>query len=169
MSSRAKTRKEEMLEMLNEYIAEHGGAPADPVDVFHWARRQGRWQPAPADLAKQFKAELARAAREDTYTDPQGRQVRKKHAVVLKEGETQQVLWADIDSAPREHMQLSLQQRRRGMLGDAVQLKTDMDSYNENNNPGPPIQLSLNFDACLDEMREDTTYDDSPPDDDDDD
>jgi hypothetical protein len=75
----------------------------------------------------------------------------------------QQSLWADIESAPPEHMRLSFQQRRRGIFGDVSQLRTDQDSYNENNNPGDPIQMSFNFDEDLDEANQDSTYDDSPP------
>ncbi len=163
MKSKEKTRADNMRELLDEYLNEHGYAPVDPTDLFLWARRNGRWQPATRSLLKQFKDELQRAAREDFYTDPQGRTVRRKHAVVVKEGETRHSLWADIETAPPEHMRLSLQQRRRGCLGDVKQLKTDMDSYNDNNNPGPPIQMSFDFDQDLREMEEEGTYPDAPP------
>lgn len=165
MKRKEKTRADYMRELLDDYLAEHDNAPVDPTDVFLWARRNHRWEPASRSMAKQFKDELQCAAREDRYTDPQGRSVRRKHAVVVKEGETQHSLWADIETAPPEHMKLSLQQRRRGCLGDVVQLKTDMDSYNENNNPGPPIQMSFDFDQDLREMEEEGTYPDAPPDD----
>jgi hypothetical protein len=42
-------------------------------------------------------------------------------------------------------MQVALQQRRQQIVGDCYQLKMDTDSYNENRNPGPPIQLDLDF------------------------
>jgi hypothetical protein len=168
MKPRQKTRGDHLRELLDEYIAEHGDQPADLNDVFRWARKNKKWEPPSRSLAKQFKDEMARAAREDYYTDPQGRTVRKKHAIVIKEGDTQRSLWADIESAPPEHMKLSLQQRRRGVFGDVKQLRTDMDSYNENNNPGPPIQMSFDFDQDLREMEEDTTYPDAPPEDDED-
>jgi hypothetical protein len=168
MSRRQKTRADDMREMLDDYLATHGHLPVDPTDVFVWARKNGRWEPGSKSLVKQFKDELRRAAQEDYYTDPQGRTVRRKHAIVIKEGEVQKSLWADIETAPPEHMKLSLQQRRRGVLGDVTQLKTDMDSYNENNNPGQPIQMSFNFDEDLNEMGEDGTYPDAPPDDDED-
>ena len=155
-------RADYMRELLDDYLAAHGNMPVDPNDLFRWARRNGRWEPAARSLYQQFKDELQRAAREDFYTDPQGRTVRRKHAIVVKEGETQHSLWADIETAPPEHMKLSLQQCRRGCLGDVKQLKTDMDSYNENNNPGAPIQMSFNFDPDLEEMEEEGTYPDAP-------
>jgi hypothetical protein len=46
-------------------------------------------------------------------------------------------------------------------------MKTDMDSYNENN-PGPPIQMSFNFDEDLSEMGEEGTYPNAPPEEDED-
>lgn len=154
MKTQQKTRADHLRELLDDYIHSHGDSPVDLDAVYLWARRERRWEPPRSNLVRVFKAEMARAAREDYYVDPQGRRVRRKHAVVIKEGEKQRSLWADILTAPPEHMRRSLQQRRRGIFGDITQLKTDMDSYNENNNPTPdkPIQLSFNFDADLERM-----------------
>jgi hypothetical protein len=165
MKSREKTRADYMRELLDDYLAEHGDAPADPSDVYRWARMNRRWDPPARSLVKQFKDELQRAARLDSYTDPQGRHVRKKHAIVIKDGEVQRSLWADIETATPEHMRLSFQQRRRSCFGDVKQLKTDIDSFNENNNTGPQIQMSFDFDQDLREMEEKGTYPDGPPED----
>src|SRR5262245_52531241 len=166
MRARQKTRADYLRELLNDYLQAHGGGPVDLGDVYAWARRQRRWEAPPASQLRQFKQEVARAAREEYYTDPQGRRVRRKHAVVvIKEGGRQQSLWADIEAAPPEHMRLSLQQRRRGVLGDLAQLKADMDSYNENHNPEPgrPIQLSFNFEQDLAEVGQGLTCPGLPP------
>lgn len=152
MRAKQKTRADHLRELLNDYIKARGGGPVDLAEVYAWARRHRRWEAPPASQLRQFKEEMARAAREEYYTDPQGRRVRKKHAaVVLKEGGKQQWLWADIETAPPGHMRLALEQRRRGVLGGLAQLKADMDSYNENFNPRPdqPIQLSFNFEDDL--------------------
>jgi hypothetical protein len=92
--------------------------------------------------------------------------VRKKQAIVIKEDDKQRSLWADMESAPPGHMKLSLQQRRRGVQGDVKQLKTDRDSSNENNNPGPPSQMSFKFDEALQERGAEGTDTDEPPEDD---
>ena len=42
-------------------------------------------------------------------------------------------------------MHIALQQRRQQIVGDCRQLKTDVDSYNENRKPNQPIQLVLDF------------------------
>ncbi|EMI40548.1 hypothetical protein RRSWK_06957 [Rhodopirellula sp. SWK7] len=46
-------------------------------------------------------------------------------------------------------MHVSLQQRRKAILGDNRQLKVDQDSYNDNNKYGADIQLSFNYEDDL--------------------
>jgi hypothetical protein len=55
-------------------------------------------------------------------------------------------------------MQLSLQQRRFAVLGDCKQLKTDADSYNDNNPHGAEVQMSFNFEEDLAELEQPTEY-----------
>lgn len=92
--------------------------------------------------------QLARAMREEYIVDPQGRRVRAKHAARIK----QAVLWDDIRTASREHMQIALQQRRQQIVGDCHQLKLDVESYNENRNYDTPIQMVFDFTIDLIEM-----------------
>jgi hypothetical protein len=49
-------------------------------------------------------------------------------------------------------MELAFQQRRRGVVADCRQLKADVDSYNQNNENGGYIQLSLNFTYDVEEL-----------------
>jgi hypothetical protein len=157
------SRGDFLRKLLNDYIAVHGDGPVDFSDVFRWARTHKLWEPPLRTLSNIFKREIAQAARQEYYTDPQGRKVRKKHAVVVTERETQRSLWADILSAPPDHMRLSLQQRRRGALGEVIQTKTDMDSYNDNNAYGAHLEMSFNFDEDLAEMQQPSKYPDAPP------
>ena len=83
--------------------------------------------------------------REEYITDPQGRRVRAKHAARIEKDGKPLALWDDIRTASREHMQTALQQRRRQVVGDCVQLKVDADSYNDNRNPEEPIPISFDF------------------------
>src|ERR1043165_329510 len=148
------SRSDYLRKLLNDYIAEHGDEPFDLNDVYRWAKKNKLWEPPAMSLVKMFKNEIAKAAREEFYTDPQGRKVRKKHAIVFREADSQKSLWADIETAPPEHMKLSLQQRRRIALGEVVQTNTDKESYNENNKYGASIEMSFNFDEDLAEMRQ---------------
>jgi hypothetical protein len=61
-------------------------------------------------------------------------------------------LWADIRTASRRHMQISFQGRRQQIVGDCKQLKTDVDSYNQNANDGAPIQMIFDFTLDIEEM-----------------
>ena len=54
--------------------------PATAIEIADWGLRAGHLKPKPADLVKQFASELSRAMREEYITDPQGREVRAKHA-----------------------------------------------------------------------------------------
>lgn len=125
--------------------------PPSKRDIANWGFREKLWQPREADVIDLFADQLARAMREEYYTDPQGRTVRAKHvARVERDGKTLP-LWDDIRTAERPHMESAFQQRRLGIVGDCKQLKTDVDSYNENRNPGPAIQLNLNFNRDVEE------------------
>jgi len=85
-------------------------------------------------------------------TSPQGRTVRAKHAARVEDANGHQTtLWADIRTAPRKHMETAFRQRRGQILGECRQLKSDVDSYNENASPGIPIPMSFNFTYDLEE------------------
>jgi hypothetical protein len=145
---RKKTRAEHLQDIINMYLKETGFAVIDMKEVAAWAVRNGHYEAAPGNTIKQCAHELARAARAEYYTDPQGRTVRKKHAIRQDQG----FLWADIETAPPTHVRMSLQQRRMYIVGDCKQLKTDLDSYNDNNVHGAQIQMSFDFTEDLREL-----------------
>ena len=91
--------------------------------------------------------------REEYITHPQGRRVRAKHAARFMQGEKQITFWGDIRTASREHMDVAFKQRREQIVGDCRQLKTDVDSYNENENDAGPIQMIFDFTLDLEELR----------------
>jgi hypothetical protein len=166
MSNRAKkpSRKSFMQTITNRHLATHGGGAVDPDDVFKWAQEQGLWEPPQKTERQMFREEFARANREETILDAQGREVRRKHAVIKIKNGQQQVLWADLTDAPEPHMRLSFQQRRRGIGGDVKKLKDDIDSWNDNNAEKKTIQMSFNFDADHADDQHPGEYDDNPPD-----
>jgi hypothetical protein len=49
-------------------------------------------------------------------------------------------------------MEIAFQQRRQQIVGDCRQLKSDMDSYNQNHNVGKPIQMVFDFTLDLEEI-----------------
>ena len=165
MSVTRKTYNEALQEIVERYREAGEPWPTDRRTIAAWAVQNGLWEPSRKSVVAQLASDLGRAMRDEYFTDPQGRRVRRKHArrieTQLPSGEYKQAtIWDDITSASPEHMHMSLQQRRRMILGDCHQLKIDVESYNENYNPAPdqPIQLSWDFTFDLIEMENPEEY-----------
>lgn len=134
-----------MQGIVHEYREAGNRWPASVKEMAAWAIEADKWKVHRSTEIEACARDLARALREDYYTDPQGRRVRRNHSVNVRRDDTQTVLWDDIRTAPRSHMALSFQQRRTQIVGDCRQLKTDVDSYNDAHADEPPIQLVLDF------------------------
>jgi hypothetical protein len=147
----AMSYSEQLRNIANSYFADHDGS-ATSRDIARWAIKTGLWAPQPGSVIDQCAEELSRAMREEYYTDPQGREVRAKHAARIKENGKQITLWADIRSATPAHMERAFGQRRKQILGDCKQLKADVDSFNDNRNPENPIQVVFDFTLDLAEI-----------------
>ena len=126
--------------------------PATARDVAAWAIDRQLWEPRTADIISQCADDLARAFREEYRTDSRGRRYRTKHAVRITRGGIQYSLWADIDSAPRGHMERAFAQRRQQIVGDCHQLRIDVDVYNDGHSEDVPIQLILDFTRDVEEL-----------------
>jgi len=63
-----------------------------------------------------------------------------------------------MDSATPKQMAMAFAQRRKQILGDCHQLKTDVDSYNDNNRDNARIQMIFNFTEDLEEMEQPIEY-----------
>ena len=148
------TVNEQRQRIVAQYRQAGRDWPATARERAAWAIATERWKPQQAALIGQCADEISRAMREEYHTDKQGRRVRTKHAArVLRQGEHQQMmLWADIRSADRDHMEAAFKLRRKQIVGDCRQLSADTDSYNENNNAGAPIQISFDFTLDLIEL-----------------
>ncbi len=144
-------RTEQRQVVVQQYIDAGQPWPAPAIDIAKWAYDTGYMKAHPADIVRQFAHELSRAMREEYATDPQGRQVRAKHSARVSIGGKQTSLWADWTS-PREMIEISLQQRREQIVGDCRQLKTDVDSFNDNWSEGKPIQMVFDFNEDLEEL-----------------
>lgn len=139
------TYTEQMQKIWKAYEDAGEPMPATSRDVAAWAVRNGLWRPQPADVIAQCAEDLSRALREEYHTDAKGRRVRSKHAVRITQSGKQMTLWADMRTATRPHMELAFAQRRQQIVGDCVQLKRDVDSYNESHADQLPLPLILDF------------------------
>jgi hypothetical protein len=138
--------------------------PAESKAIAIWAINTGLWKPHRGRMIAQCANDLTRAMREEYYTDPQGRHVRVKHAARYRpkekgaKGSPQKTLWDDIRTADYEHMTRAFALRRCQIVGECKQLKTDVDSYNDNNTDGKMIQTSLDFRDDVAEALQPTEY-----------
>jgi len=143
---------EQMQKIVDKYRGAGEIWPATTREIAAWAIHNKQWEAHGSEMINICTEHLARAMREEYIKDPQGRNVRAKHAARMH----QTVLWDDIRTASREHMKVAFQQRRQQIVGDCRQLKLDVDSYNENKNDGKPIQMVFDFTLDLEESELET-------------
>ncbi len=106
--------QKQMQDIANRYIASGQPWPATARQVAEWAIAEKLWAPQPVSVVDQCADWLARAMGQETFIDPQGRTVRAKYAARTEQG----ILWDDLRTASRAHMQIGFQNRRQQILGD---------------------------------------------------
>lgn len=146
-----RSKNENLQELVRKYQQASQPWPASPRDIAQWAISHRFWAPEPQAVVKQCADQISNAMSAEYFTDPQGRRVRAKHAVVSQDGEKQTSLWDDIRTAEPRHIEVSAQQRRGHIIAECKQLKTDIDSFNENRNPERPINMVFDFTLDLEE------------------
>lgn len=139
------TYNEHLQGLYHRYAKEHDGLPATPREVVAWAMEIGLLAPQPYDPVAQLSRDMAKALREEYRTDGEGRRYRVNHSVTITRNGVQTSFWGELDSAPRSHMVKAFAQRRKQIIGDCAQLKTDVDVYNSKHAGQPAIQLVLDF------------------------
>ena len=138
---------EQLQKIANDYMASGEPWPATKRQIAAWAVRNGLWKPHPELLVAKCAEDLGQAMAGEHFTDPQGRSVRAKHAARMGTD----WLWDDHRIMGRRHATISFALRRSQMVGECKQLKSDVDSYNENRCPEKPIQMNFNFTKDLEE------------------
>jgi hypothetical protein len=140
------TKNERLQQVWHHYDNEHEHQPTSARQAAEWAVSEGLLELPQIDLYDVLAGEMAHALREEIQTDEKGRRYRVNHAVRVTKGGVQHTFWAVMGYAPHDHMQRAFAQRRDQVIGDLVQLKTDVDVYNDiHRGKHPEIQLELNF------------------------
>ena len=139
------TKTEELQRAWHLYESEHKHIPSSAREAVAWAVNKGILALPEIDPLDVLAGNMARALREEYRTDDKGRHYRLNHAVRVTKGGVQYTFWAIMGYAPYEHMQQAFIQRREQIVGDCMQLKTDVDVFNDLNKDNLPIQLLLNF------------------------
>ena len=146
------TYVKQMQKIVQEYRGSGQAWPTSSKAIADWAILRGKWQMPAAAVRRRCADDIASAMREEYMTDPKGRRVRVLHPAPLLTGAAREMIWDDIRTAPRKHMQLSFQHRRQGIVGDCRQMKTDVDSYNDAHPDAEPIQMVFDFTMDLAEL-----------------
>lgn len=141
------TKDERYQSIWHRYDARQNHKPMGTREAIDWAIAEGFLEePKPTDPRDILAAEMAHALRAEMQTDAEGRRYRVNHAVRVSERGVQYTFWADMHYAPHAHMEKAFGQRRDQVIGDLVQLKTDVDVYNDlTKGKNPPFQLELDM------------------------
>lgn len=136
---------EQLQNIFRRFQETHGQAPATAHEACAWALANGYLRAPHVDPVAYYAERMTRALRVEYATDPAtGRRYRVNHAVPNPR-QPSLWQWANINDAPPEHMHEALQQRRRGIIMDCVQLKADVDVYNRRVPGGHQMTLILDF------------------------
>jgi hypothetical protein len=139
------TRNDQLQKLFKLFEKEHEHLPTSAREACEWGVAKGYIELPSVDPYDILAEEMARALREEYEMDDKGRRYRVNHAVRVTKHGVQITFWAIMGFAPREHMQMAFVQRRNQIVGDCLQLKTDVDVYNDLNKGEEPIQLVLDF------------------------
>lgn len=145
--------KNEKLQMIwHRYENRFDHKPSSARHAVEWAVQEGILELPNIDRYDVLAKDMSTALREEFQTDEHGRRYRVNHAVRVSRGGVQYTFWAAMGYAPHDHMEKAFAQRREQVIGDLVQLKTDVDVYNDlNHGARPKIQLELNFTEDVEE------------------
>ncbi len=155
------TNKNERLQQVwHRYESEPSHRPTSARDAVERAVAEGLLELPDVDPYDVLAGQMANALRREYREDAKGRRYRVNHAVRITKGGVQYTFWASMGNASHQHMERTFAQRRELIVSECVQLKVDIDVYNEISEAKEPIQLELNFTDDVDErlvvmMRED--------------
>lgn len=147
------TYNEQLQHIWHRFEEEHGHLPSTLREAVAWGVGKGLIEPPEIDPLDHVAADMAKALREEYSTDKYGRRYRVNHAVRVTKGSIQYTFWAIMDFAPRPHMEKAFAQRRKQIVGDCFQLKTDVDVYNDKHVDQEPLQVVLDFTKDVEEAQ----------------
>ena len=144
---------EQLQNIWHLYEKERGLVPATAREAVQWGVNRGMIEVLPIDPLAKLTEDMSAALREEYATDASGRKYRVNHAVRITRGGVQYTFWAMMNAAPRQHMQKAFIQRREQIVGDCVQLATDVEAYNAMKSDQEPIPMLLDFRDDVEERR----------------
>lgn|SRR5487761_252510 len=140
------SRNETMQMVWHRYESGREHKPSSGRQAVEWAVEEGLLVKPEVDPYDILADQMLQAIREEHRTDEHGRRYRVNHAVRVTRHGVQLTFWGVMGHAPHDHMEKAFAQRRELIIGDNLQLKTDVDVYNEKfRGKNPEIQLVLDY------------------------
>ena len=140
------TKDEQLQTLFHRFEDERDNVPTGTRAAVEWAVKNGLLELPEIDPYDVLAGQMAAALRNETRADSQGRRYRVNHAVRITKGGVQYTFWGSMGFASHDHMQKAFVQRREQIIGDCVQLRIDVDAYNDMRPQGTePVQLILDF------------------------
>lgn len=140
------TKSEKLQTAWHRYETIRRHTPTGTMDAVRWAVHEGLLELPKIDPYEILAGQMASALRDEMATNAKGQRYRVNHAVRIMKGGVQTTIWAVMGYAPHEHMERAFTQRREQIVGDCVQLKIDVDTYNAKRpNSTAEIQFVLDF------------------------
>lgn len=155
-----KTMPEACRDLIAAYCKAKGTTEYSAIAVARWALETGQAAPRRRDPGKELAKDISKIANALHHRDKQQRLVKTMHAAkyerILPGGQkTFEIIWDHLDTMSDDHATVSFEQRYRQVVGHANSLRTDMDSFYENNpNAGERRQLSFNLDLLVEPAQE---------------
>jgi len=157
--------EKDIASMIAAYVADTGDQRWTRDKVAAWAIKKNKWEQRPISAVRELSRIIGRVARQVTFVDDDGNEVRKYHSFQL--GDEQPRLWSSIDAITPEAMTASINDRRDKLVDGAVKMVIDAEHYDKHYNTGDSIRVETDLTKDVKEKRQPGLYDDVPPDDDD--
>ncbi len=149
------TKEERLQQVWHHYDSDQGHQPTSTREAVRWAVAEGLLELPDVDPYEVLASQMSQALRDEYDTHPDGRRYRVNHAVRISKGGVQLTFWGTMGFASHEHMEKAFAQRREQIIGDNLQLKTDVDVYNDlNRGKRPAIQIVMDYTEDVAERQE---------------
>jgi hypothetical protein len=149
------TKNERLQKVWHKYETGRQHKPTSAREAVEWAVSEGLLELPEVDPYDVLAGQMSQALRDEYQTHSDGRRYRLNHAVRVSKGGVQLTFWGTMGFASHEHMEKAFAQRREQIIGDNLQLKTDVDVYNDlNHGNRPAIQIVMDYTDDVAERQE---------------
>ena len=140
------TKAERFQQIWHKYDAEREHRPTSAREAIEWAVKEGLLELPDIDPLDVLASQMADFLRTEVKVDEKGRRYRVNHAMRVTKGGVQYTFWGVMGFASHEFMERSFAWRREQIVGDNLQLKIEVDVYNDMvRGKHPPIQLVMDY------------------------